>query len=61
MTPLERMSAHQADFTRSDRKIQDYLNNNLSEISSYSITDVAENIGVSKSLQKNRIQWIFRI
>ena len=49
MTPLERMSAHQAEFTRSDRKIQDYLNNNLSEISSYSITDVAENIGVSKS------------
>lgn len=49
MTPLERISAYQAEFTRSDRKIQDYLNNNLSEISSYSITDVAEHIGVSKS------------
>lgn len=49
MTPVERIKLYEAEFTNSDLKIQKYLEHSLSDVSSYSITEISDRAGVSKS------------
>ncbi len=47
--PLENMRLHEDEFTKSDKLILDYVEENLEIIASHSILDVADMIQVSKS------------
>ena len=47
--PLENMRLHEGEFTKSDKLILEYVEDNLEIIASHSILDVADMIQVSKS------------
>lgn len=49
MNPTERIKLHQPDFTPSDKKVAAYVLDRLDVIASFTITDAASRIGVSKS------------
>ena len=49
MSPFERIELYTEEFTNSDHKIYKYLQKSLSDVFSYSITEIADKAGVSKS------------
>jgi len=49
MSPLENMRLHEAEFTKSDKRIVEYIEKRLDVIASNSIVGAAEIINVSKS------------
>lgn len=49
MSPIERIELYKDEFTNSDQKIYTYLKQYLSDVASYSIIEIAEKAGVSKS------------
>lgn len=49
MNPIESIKLHEPEFTPSDRKVEQFVLASLHVVASFSITEVARRIGVSKS------------
>lgn len=49
MNPVEYIKLHEPEFTPSDRKVEQFILESLDVVASFSITEVAQRIGVSKS------------
>ena len=49
MSPIDRIRLHETTFTQADRKVEHFVLDHLDIVASYTIVEVAEKAGVSKS------------